>query len=159
MITPKRSSNVTPAWEGKVLNHFESRFAVFAAVQQLRCSTMDQYHATLVGQYHNHLLFLLGYCPTWSLTHWSHPIAKSDNHQLKLWSSSGRCVYLLSGLDQCLAAKIVTAPNFSSLSFFLFRAFFRRSVGSGKEYRWINWKPMKLNLGERVEVEFKFDEI
>ena len=86
-------------------------------------------------------------------------LCTTDNHQLKLWSSSGRCVYLLSGLGQCLAEKVVTAPNFSSLSFFIFSAFFRRSVGSGKEYRWINWKPMKLNLGKRVEVDLKFNKI
>ena len=86
------------AWAGKVLNHFQSRFAVFVAVQQLRCSTMAQYHATLVGQYHNYFLLCFGYCATWSLRHWSHPIAKSDSHQLRLWSFSGRCVNLLSGL-------------------------------------------------------------
>ena len=51
-------------WAGKVLNHFQSRFAVFVAVQQLRCSTMGQYHATLVGQYHNHFLSCFGYCAT-----------------------------------------------------------------------------------------------
>ena len=103
---------------------------VFVAAQQLRFSTMDQSRATLAGQYHHkyHHKYLLFLLNAYKI---------GNRVKRNIW-----CVTLLMFYRSILNC--------------LLRAFFRRSVGSGKEYRWQNnLKSMKVNVSGIIQKQFK----